>query len=499
MENQPFDFSEPRRQSTVAIGIILIKFIRMTIRAFWPILLSLFIGGRAGSRFEDIIGFVLLGFAAINLGGSILTFFRFYFHLDKDAIVIDKGVLRRTKTNIPFERIQTINFKQNILHQLFNVVSVEIDTAGAKKSEISIDALKRDEAMALRDFILAEKAQIVPEEIEDQITEEEQITEKEILYLKPLDLIKVGISQNHLRSMALIFAFVFTTLNEITEDIAGLLSDQFAEYEDYVVNNVWFVFVLSTILVLILSFLFSLVNTILKYYELRLSIHKKGLKLVRGLLNREEITINRNKVQIISWSTNPIRKLFNMFTLKISQASSTEASLKSNIKVPGSYQAQINQIIATVFPEDRYQFEITYKMHHLLKIRLFLFLGILPTVLGLATYLGLGTDALYFLLILPVSWILISLYYGKRSYQLNPEFLKSNGGLFGRSHDLTQVHKVQAVRVKQSIYQRRKRIATVLLYTAAGHLTLPFIEIDRARALENFVLYRIQTDSREWM
>ena len=497
--DQKNNFSEPQRQSSIAIGIILIKFLRTTIRTFWPLLLSFFIGGRAGGdNFETIIGYVALAIAAINLGGSVLTYFRFYFYLEKEAIIIDKGVIRRTKTNIPFERIQTINFKQNLLHQLFNVVSIEVDTAGAKKSEISIDALKMEDAIALRDFILAEKAQIVAEEIEEEVTEEE-VQEEQILHLAPIDLLKVGISQNHLRSMALIFAFVFTTLNEGTGDIGEFISSQFSQYESYMVNNALFAFLVTTILVLIISFLFSLVNAFLKYYDLKLSMHKNGLKLVRGLLNREEITINRNKVQIISWSTNPIRKIFSMFTMRISQASSTEANPKSNIRVPGSYQEQVQRIISTVFPEDKYHFDLKYKVSPVIKMRLFLFLGIIPTALGLLTYFQIQLDALYFLAILPFSWFLIKLYYSKRSYELNSEFMKNNAGLFGRRYDLTQIHKIQAVRIKQSLYQKRKKLGSVQLYTAAGHLTLPFVEIEKARALENFILYRVESDKRQWM
>ena len=89
-------FSVPQRQSRVAIGVILIKFIRLTVRSLWPILLSFFVGGRDNDRFGMIIGYVAIGFAAFNLIGSVLTYFRFYFHIEDGAVIIDKGILRRT-------------------------------------------------------------------------------------------------------------------------------------------------------------------------------------------------------------------------------------------------------------------------------------------------------------------------------------------------------------------------------------------------------------------
>lgn len=501
MDSQQPDFSLPQRQSSVAIGIILIKFFRMTIRAFWPILLSFFIGRRAGSTFEDVIGYVVLAFAAFNLIGSVLTYFRFYFQIENNSIVIDKGVLKRTKTNIPFERIQTINFSQNIIHQIFNVVSVEIDTAGAGKAEISIDALNKEQANALREYILAEKELLVTESSDATLTTDVEIEEPQLLlHLNPIDLFKVGISQNHLRSMGIIFAFVFTTINEITNNIADLVTEQFSQYEKYLVNNTLFAFLASAILVIVISFLFSLINTLLKYFDLKLWINKKGLKLVRGLLNREEISINTNKVQMVSWSTNPIRKIFKMYTLQIAQASSTEVNAqKSKINVPGSYKQQISKVIKMVFPSEYLGNEPKHRISPQVISRIFLFSGIIPTLLGLSAWFVVEQKAFFALLFIPLSFFLAKLYYKKSSYEINEELIRRNRGIIETEHVLTQIHKVQVVKVTQSWYQRRKQLASLKLYTAAGEMSIPFINLSEALDLERFILYRIETDKREWM
>ncbi len=502
MVQNDHDFSIPTRQPSVAIGIILIKFVRITVRAIWPLLLSFFIGRRAGSTFEDVVGYLVLGFAAFNLIGSILTYFRFYYYIKDNAIVLDKGVLKKTRTNIPFERIQTINFSQNLLHRLFNVVSVEIDSAGANKSEISIDALSKEEAIALREYIMAEKEQIINEigtEEEKEISADKSPSEL-LLHLTPFDLLKVGVSQNHLRSMGIIFAFVFTTINELTNDIGDFLSDQFTQFESYAVHNTLFAFLFSAVLVIIISFLFSLGNSVLKYYDLKLWMGKNGLKLVRGLLNREEVTINKNKVQMVSWSTNPIRKFFKMYTLQIAQASSTEVNTqKSKINVPGSYKKQISRVINMVFPSEYLGTEVKHSISSAVKQRIVLFYGILPSLVSLSLWFLIEEAAFYFLLILPLSVFLGRAYYKKRSYEINEELIRSNSGIVGTENVLTQIHKIQAVKVKQSWYQRRKQLATIELYTAAGEMSIPFITLNEALQLENFILYRIETDKREWM
>ncbi len=496
-------YATPQRQSRVAIGIILIKFVKMTIRSFWPILIGFFVGKKSSDSFITIVGYIALGFAALNLLGSVLTYFRFYFYLEDGAIVIDKGILRKTKTNIPFERIQTINFKQNILHQIFGVVSLEIDTAGAKKSELTIDALKKEDAEALRSFILKEKAQIITSDANaEEIVETEQEEEEVVLHLSVPDLFKVGISQNHLKSMGILFAFVFSTLNEYTDDVPDLIADQLSGYDDVIVNSGWIMFLVSVIVVGIISFAYSLITTVLGNYDLKLSIQQSGgLKLVKGLLNREEISVNKRKVQIVSWSDNPIRMMFNMFTMQIEQASSAEADqLKSKIRVPGSYQAQVDRVVKAVFPEEFYRPEEQHSVSKLLKYRLFAFLGVIPVLIAIAaSFSHVGWQSLYFLVWTVFMWFTVSAYYRKRSYEVNDELLRNNRGTFGHIYELIQLYKIQSVVIKQSWYQRRKQLATIILSTAAGSVKVPFIHLEQAEALESFILYRIESDKREWM
>jgi putative membrane protein len=504
MEQISSKFSQPSRQSRVAIAIILIKFIRFTIRTFWPIALSIFIGRKSGSSFQDIIGYVALGLAAFNLIGSVLTYFRFYFHIEDGAFVIDKGVLKRSKTNIPFERIQTINLQQNIVHQIFGVVSLEIDTAGAKKSEMTIDALKKEDAEALRQYILEEKDQLSEVAATPGSTEQvvqESFEEDVILKLDIGDLIKIGVSQNHLRSMAILFAFVFSTLNEVTDSVSDMVEEQLSGYQEAILSNGWVVFAGSVVIVGIISFIYSLVNTVLKNFDLKLTTRKGGLRVIRGLLNKEEISINKSKVQNISWSDNPLRRAFKMYTIQIEQASSAQADqLKSKIKIPGSYMQQVRQVLEVVFLKEFIAEGEKHKVSIMLKYRIFVFSGMLPALVATSVaFYHLGNNGLWFLIWIPIIWLTTSLYYKKRSFELNDEMLTNNRGTFGNYHEIFQLYKVQAVSIKQSWYQRRKNLASVVFHTAAGSLRIPFIPLQQAEELENFVLYKVETDRRKWM
>jgi len=62
-----------------------------------------------------------------------------------------------------------------------------------------------------------------------------------------------------------------------------------------------------------------------------------------------------------------------------------------------------------------------------------------------------------------------------------------------------QIHKIQGIKVKQSPFQRRKGLASIILFTAAGNLDIPYISIEQAHHLRDIVLYRVETDRRAWM
>ena len=161
---------------------------------------------------------------------------------------------------------------------------------------------------------------------------------------------------------------------------------------------------------------------------------------------------------------------------------------------------QVTRVVTTVFPTEYFRDEPKISVSKHLRNRLFITLGIVPTlILGVSLYFYAEWECLYALLILPAVWYMSTLYYRKRSFELNEELLRNNSGIFGRTHRLMQIHKVQAVRIKQSWYQRRKSLASVQLYTAAGAMIIPFIPLHLALELENYMLYRAESDEREWM
>lgn len=70
-----------------------------------------------------------------------------------------KGVLWRSQTGIPFNRIQHCSLHQGPIEKRFRLATLQIFTAGGQGSDLSIAGLERRQADQLKDFLLRKMGQ----------------------------------------------------------------------------------------------------------------------------------------------------------------------------------------------------------------------------------------------------------------------------------------------------------------------------------------------------
>ncbi len=505
------NFKTPRRQSPIAIFLIVQKLIEQIIRQFWPILLVVVLnnfdfqtkssGGNEDPYFTRIL-FVIGGLSAI---GSIIAYFKFYYYIKADEFIIEKGLFNKTKINLPFDRIQTINFEQNLIHRAFNVVSLEIDSAGSTQKEISLQAISRKEAEAIRFFIMTEKAKLksVEEEVETINSNEAEVPDL-LMQLNPLDLLKVGTSQNHIRGLGIIMGFgfwIFQTLEDFFPDY-----QQGEDIAEYFIKDLGFgtIFYFSTYLVvalIVFSVLISLVTTVFQHFDLKFFRTKVGFKVTSGLFTKREASANINKIQLIRWEDSILKRLFGIFQLGLFQASSAAVNTRQSINIPGCYAHQINTVRATYFPAEQH---LNYSMHGISPLiigRRVMYLGGIPmAILLLNAYFNQSIWMAVAALLWPIFIYFTSrVYHQNWKFHLSEEGILTEHGMLGTQFTLLKWYKIQAVKVRQSIYQRRHAVADLYFYTAAGSVRIPYIPLEKAQKITNYVLYKVEVDNRSWM
>ena len=78
------------------------------------------------------------------------------FGVDAQGIVIDRGIFWRSSIALPRVRVQHSDVSQGPLQRRFGVATLKLYTAGSRHTKIELPGLNHDEAIALRDALLAE-------------------------------------------------------------------------------------------------------------------------------------------------------------------------------------------------------------------------------------------------------------------------------------------------------------------------------------------------------
>ena len=503
------DFNIPARQARAAIIIFILKFVNNTFRKGWALLVPAFLGLRRLSL--DDWQIYLLGsvVAAFYIGFSYLSYQRFFYYVLGKEIIIEKGVLYRTKISLPFDKVQTINFRQNILQQALGVLTLQIDAAGSGSEEISLEALRESRARQFRDYILDQKDTVEKaEEAESHSLESGNVEEharekresKTLLRLATADLIKIGISQNHLRSMVIFTAFIWNIYEQLKKQLNFNEEEKIEELTGFIGSEWLGRLGLMVAAVLVLSLIVSLGLVFFRNFNFHLLKTGEAIKKQYGLFERHEQSATLGKIQSISWGDNPIKKIFGLFVLRMYPAAGTALSSNKTISVPGCYRPHIAKVADLIFGNQHLIHYTTHQMSRLFIRRYFLMLGILPAICFSAfTFISYGFYGLLCLLWVPIVFVSVKIYYNKWRLFIAENILRIQHGLFSHQNKMMFIHKVQAVKLRQSPYQKRNNLASLELFSAGRNFSVNYLNYDLALQLQNYILYKVENCKDNWM
>jgi len=446
--------------------------------------------------------FSIIGIASLGAIYSIVAFFRYYFYIEGDKLIVKKGVFKRSILEIPFDRIQSINFEQNLIHRIFSVVKLNMDTAGSAADELQLNALDKGMATALSQKILKNRKKITLAKIEGEIIPKKD-EKKTIFQLSLWQLIKVGVTENHLRSGGIIiffFVWIYDNLREVGLDYKDKLESYFPALEELSQS---FVIVIGFIVLFVLSsFLISLFRTVLRFYDLRMSRVGEGFSIQNGLLNKKEQAAKDSKIQLLSWSQNFLQSMVNIYELNMRQAASAERRQSKSFKVVGLSKKDIDNTTAYIFKDLLDELETTPKhgvdFYYLFKRIYYWTLFSIPLFI-LFSFIE-RFDFMIYLSVFYLFGLLRSfLSYKKKKFSIGPELMVVNGGVFGRKSTMMMNLKVQNTKLLSTPFQRRRKLRSMAIFTASGVLMIPDIKMKLAKQIQDFLIYKVEKSGGDWM
>tara|TARA_B110000046_G_scaffold15690_1_gene15056 strand:+ start:70379 stop:71866 length:1488 start_codon:yes stop_codon:yes gene_type:complete len=493
------DLSTPKRQSPVGIVVLFFKHLRKAVNfVFYFFILKY---STNSSSLVLWAGIVVI--AIITLVYSILVYRKFFFYLKDGEFVIEKGLINREKISVPFERIQSVHIDQNVIQRALKVVGLKIDTAGSGTKELEIAALPDSYARSIQEFLLERKKQVAAETDQDAVEQEVEETSKSfgkpLIQLSLLDVVKVGLTENHLKTSFALFALVNGYYWQNQDFFSAFFLDYIKGGQAVWVKKWLLILPLMLISLLLISIVSSIVLSVLKYYGLRFIVSSKEVQKVSGLLKKTEYQIPIHKIQYLKYSSNPLRKLFGLKTIVVKQPSSKASEDKQSLMIPGCKEFQLQAIIHELFPElEKPSFTI-FKANVYLKVQMALFFAILPsTFFGLLGFL----DARAFSI--SILWLLIALtlsiqYASKMHLDIDSEVMRLRKGWIFPKTEVVKYYKLQSVSIRQNVFQKRRKVAHLDFYTAAGSLRMWQLDAKVASKLYNYILYKIEDSDKNWM
>lgn len=494
------NFSHFRRQSTKGILIIYMNLLYKVLRAFW-ILLFLFIQ-KFSKISENTLLYIYLGVGLLLvffLVRAFLIFKNFQFKIENNHFILKKGIIKKTDTSIPFDRIQNINFKQNIIQQIINVHEVNIETAGSSKAEISIKALSYKDAKALKNAITIFDKRIEQEEVFND--------EKPFLKIGFLELMKVSLTENHLQSLVLFVAVLIGFYQQIDEVFKGLgkrdlIDNYISENTSALETSV--IFILSLVIFFtLIAVLSSVVRVVLKHFNLTVYIKNNALEIYQGLTTKKSVILKKNKVQHITVSHNPIKKKLGISFITFKQAVSGKVKKKQDkiIRIVGCKIHQVLVIKHLLFPDKNLgNFNKNYSDNYL-KIRLYLRSLLFFVLMNVVFFFGFENYYIFLInaFLIPVFILFIEIKFKKRYYLFNNEIILIGSGTIETHKTYLPFFKVQNIQMKQTIFQARKNVADIVFQTASGKIKIPCLDLEKALQIYNYTLFKIESSTKSWM
>lgn len=296
-----------------------------------PFAFALFTQGFGGSR-ADYVWYGLAVVAGVgSIAASVAQWWMYRYRLTDRDITLRSGLVSKQERVILFERIQSVNLSDAPLERLFQVMKLQVETGagGGANSEIELQALKRDEAAALRGQLMAARQRLRGEESPaTAVAESGRAAET----AAPDRIASDGDLVRKLSTRELLIAGATSGRVGAAVAIAGVLA-QFGD--DLIPTSVWermpweraadaatnVQIVASLVATLgVIAWLISIVATVLTYGGFELRRSGDQLQVQYGLLDRKRTTIPIRRIQAIRISEGLLRQPFGYAEVRFDSA-----------------------------------------------------------------------------------------------------------------------------------------------------------------------------------
>ncbi len=422
----------------------------------------------------------MLGFGLVSLVLAYWRWKRFTYGIGAQDIVIESGLLSRNRRTIPFSRIQDVDIERKLLHRIFGLAKIKVESGGGGVDEGSLDSVSEPEADRIRATVRAAKASGPSEQA--QAISYTVKSEPPLFAMPWLQVLKYGLFSYSFGSLAAIAGGLFYTYSQLDE-ILGKPEDLFDQARGYagdvVFSPIWIAS--GVAILMLLAMITSIGEALLTTYDFQLTRDTRGLRYTRGLFTRTEVLIPKNKVQAGIIATNPLWATIKHETLLLQTLGLGSAS-GNHCAAPFATRADVSRIVDEVpalrLP-DQSAFVAVSPRHRWNEIvRLPVLLTIPVALAWLLWWAGILSFAALLLFAIG-RWIAAT----RHCYALDGDMLFIRSGFWRRRMAMVRIANVETVSTSKGWLQRKWGLASVTIDIAGGCFCIQDVQTVMAKGI----------------
>ena len=441
---------------------------------------------------------------------AILQYFTYRYTIGRDGLTVREGLLHRSRREIPFSRIHNVVVHQSLLHRMFGVAEVRLESAGGQKPEAQMRVLGLREALALEDLVRHQAHGTVPASSEPDAAARQDSTT--LLSLSTLEVIRLGLISN--RGMIVLAAGFGAAWQILPERMIEQFFRQGAKQAYGYAEGLhlgWLAGAAGGValigIALALVRLLSVALALSQFHGFRLTEEPRRLMVERGLFARLRTSVARRRIQAWTLHEGVLHRLFRRRSLRIDTAVAEKSGQQDTralkdiapVATPDACDALIGHLLPRAqWPRDDWQAVDASARWRLWLPSLAL---LLPATVFVAWHFGAWAW-------LGLGWILFAAYAARRQAQrmgwvLDEHVVAVRSGWWSRYWRFAEIDKLQALRLSRSPLDHACGTATLWLDTAGAHgiaapLALRFVPAHEAEGAYQRLRSTLATHRMRW-
>jgi putative membrane protein len=470
----PSDLREPRRTSPLAA--LFWVFRGEQLRTLLPVALVAVTSGRN-------VVLVLAGALVLGAAFGLLSWWRRAWSFADGVLRVDEGVLVRSERRIPVERIQHVELERRLRHQLFDLASVRVETAGGSGAELTLDAIRLTDAEAVRTAVLEHlRAPVAADGDEGPSLPPPPAPPEVLVRLTPSRLLLAGITGPEVAAVLAALAVALDTLGDLgvdPEDVGSIDASGAA---------------LALLLAAAVPVWLAVAGLIgvVRRWDLTATIVADELRVTYGLLRRNEFVVKTARVQDVRISHRFLLRPFGRADVRVRTAASGSGE-RSRVDIPLLGADEIDVVLRRVLPQ-------AVPLPPLVPAppaarRRALVRGGAGGGLLAVVLVALAAVATTSLVLAAALALVAALGLGEASFRglgaaRTGAVVHTQTGALTRNRTIVPDERVQSAAVVSSFFQRRRGLASVRLDLAGDSVGVVDRASEEARALVPAVLGR---------